>query len=312
MQHADRRLAFSNPGVDNILLLAQCAGDSIVVSDYQNRILFANPSVANLTKYSQREIKSLRLDQLFKVHHKSWLRPEEKYTGFHRKYLHHGFKAQIIQKQAKAIAVKGTSAKTKWISQPAIILIFNAINQTNQKEKALKHGIKKMGNLIDSKSRKLGKLQKALDEKKQEVTHLNKELMDNNGALSALARHLDKEKKAFESEISRSVVTNILPILKTLQQDNKLSRYALELNLLESYIGALSPDGLKNQGMFCCLSETEGQIATLIKKGMTSKKIAALLCISSETVRTHRKNIRKKLKIQNTDVNLRTYLNQNL
>lgn len=330
MQNSDQRYAdakgFPNPVFnktatqfnESLLLWAQNTGEGIVVADLQKKILFTNPYVSNLTKYHQSELESLGLDQLFKVHYKLWLKPEEKHNSTRSICQHRRFKALILEKEQKAIAVQGTSAKTRWFRQPAIILFFKAIEQTSRKEKALKHGLKKMGDLffrtireMTRLNQQLRQLQQALDTKEHEVHQLNSELLDTNNALSALARHLDKEKKAFESDISRSVITKILPIVKTLQQDKKLSRYTLELNLLESYIGGLSPDGMKNQGIFSFLSETEGQIATLIKKGMTSKKIAALLCVSSETVRTHRRNIRKKLKIQNTNVNLRTYLTQN-
>lgn len=330
MLHIVRRSVFvkgfSNPVLyksvtdlnESMLLLAQWAGMGIVVADFQNRIIVANPFFPNFTQYRLSELVSLGLDQLLKVHYKSWLNPKGNYNSAPATSQHRQFKAQIIHKEGKTVAVKGTTSKTKWFSQPAIFINLNAIKQTNQKEKALKHGLKKMRNLFRRKSKELvqanqqlQQLQQALDAKEHEVNHLKNELLDTNNALSTLARHLDNEKKAFESEVSRSIITNILPILKTLQQDKKLSHYALELNLLESYIESLSPNGLKKQGMFSCLSETEGHIASLIKKGMTSKKIASLLCISGETVRTHRKNIRKKLKIQNTDVNLRTYLSHN-
>jgi predicted transcriptional regulator len=329
IQNADQRYAdakgFSNPVLnktatqfnESLLFWAQCTGEGVVVADIRKKILSTNPYVANLTKYCQSELESLSLDQLFKVHYKLWLKPKENHDGAQSIYQYRRFKAHISTKERKSIAVKGTLVKTRWFNQPAIILIFKAIKQTSRKEDALKHGFKKMRDLFLKERRQmtrvnqqLRQLQQVLDTKEHEVDHLKSELLDTSNALSALTRHLDKEKKAYESDISRSVITKILPILKTLQQDKKLSHYTLELNLLESYIGGLSPDGMKNQAIFSFLSETEGQIATLVKKGMTSKKIAALLCVSSETVRTHRRNIRKKLKIQNTNVNLRTYLTQ--
>ena len=303
---------------ESMLLWAKWAGEGIVVAEFQNRIIFANPFVPIITQYSLSELGSLGLDQMLKVHYKSWLNPKENYNSAQATCQYRWFKVQIIHKEGKTIAVKGTTSKTKWFSQPAIFIILKAKKKTYQKEKALKHGLKKMRNLFRRKSKELAQvnqqlqqLQLALDAKEHEVNHLKNELLDTNNALSTLARHLGNEKKAFESEVSRLVITNILPILKTLQQDKKLSPYTLELNLLESYIESLSPNGLKNQSMFSCLSKTEGHIASLIKKGMTSKKIASLLCISGETVRTHRKNIRRKLKIQNTDVNLQSYLSHN-
>jgi DNA-binding NarL/FixJ family response regulator len=57
-----------------------------------------------------------------------------------------------------------------------------------------------------------------------------------------------------------------------------------------------------------CLSPAELRICDLIRRGMGSKEIAAETGISVETVDTHRRNIRRKLKITNEAVNLSTYL----
>ena len=56
------------------------------------------------------------------------------------------------------------------------------------------------------------------------------------------------------------------------------------------------------------LSQTEINIATMIMNGISSKEISNLLNTSLETVKTHRKHIRKKLNIHNTNYNLSSYL----
>jgi len=56
------------------------------------------------------------------------------------------------------------------------------------------------------------------------------------------------------------------------------------------------------------LTETEMKIAAMVKNKMTSKKIAKLMYISLETVKAHRKNIRRKLNIHNTKHKLSEYL----
>jgi DNA-binding NarL/FixJ family response regulator len=54
------------------------------------------------------------------------------------------------------------------------------------------------------------------------------------------------------------------------------------------------------------------RVALMIKNGLTSQQISDLLCISLHTVKTHRKNIRKKLKISDTNINLVSYLKSKL
>ncbi len=54
------------------------------------------------------------------------------------------------------------------------------------------------------------------------------------------------------------------------------------------------------------------QVANLVMQGKTSKEISELLNLSWQTINTHRKNIRKKIGIQNKAKNLRAYLLSNL
>ena len=56
------------------------------------------------------------------------------------------------------------------------------------------------------------------------------------------------------------------------------------------------------------LTDQEMRVAVMVKNGLTSPKIVNLLNISLNTVKTHRKHIRKKLKIQNSKVNLASFL----
>lgn len=55
------------------------------------------------------------------------------------------------------------------------------------------------------------------------------------------------------------------------------------------------------------LTQTELKICALIKSNLSSKQIADFLCISTETVKTHRRRIRKKFALKN-DANLASYI----
>jgi DNA-binding CsgD family transcriptional regulator len=56
------------------------------------------------------------------------------------------------------------------------------------------------------------------------------------------------------------------------------------------------------------LTPTELRVAAMIKKGLPSLRIADKLCVSLHTIKSHRRNIRKKLKIENSAINLESYL----
>jgi DNA-binding NarL/FixJ family response regulator len=168
----------------------------------------------------------------------------------------------------------------------------------------------------------LRKARVALEEKVMELEHsrinlldnqlklenVNNQLMETNDALSVLARNLDRTRKESERQVLEKTRTLIIPIIERLQQGENFERYKTELNLLVGYVENLNANLGNDIKMAASLSTTELRIASMIKNGMSSEEIAKHLYISSFTVKTHRKNIRRKLNIQNSGVNLRAYL----
>jgi DNA-binding NarL/FixJ family response regulator len=57
------------------------------------------------------------------------------------------------------------------------------------------------------------------------------------------------------------------------------------------------------------LTPTEMKICQFIQAGSSTKDIAESMCLSMDTILTHRKNIRKKLGLRGRHVNLFTFLN---
>ena len=70
---------------------------------------------------------------------------------------------------------------------------------------------------------------------------------------------------------------------------------------MEDLTSGFSPDAK----LAAALSFAELRVASLIKSGLSTEDIAEHLHISYNTVRTHRKNIRKKLGINNSQYSLR-------
>ncbi|RLB16038.1 MAG: hypothetical protein DRG35_03380 [Deltaproteobacteria bacterium] len=64
----------------------------------------------------------------------------------------------------------------------------------------------------------------------------------------------------------------------------------------------------KGKGIPALLSASEVRVAALIKNGLNTRQVAQQLNVSEETVKTHRRDIRKKLNIQNSNISLATYL----
>ncbi len=143
---------------------------------------------------------------------------------------------------------------------------------------------------------------------KDRLEYLNSQLLETNKALSVLARNIEREREQLEKKIALKMKSLIIPALEKLRRDPSLTKYELELDMLthqlEDIILGFGTDAVVASN----LSFTELKIASLIKNGLTSEEIAEHLSISPSTVRTHRKNIRKKLKINNAQYNLRNFL----
>ena len=132
--------------------------------------------------------------------------------------------------------------------------------------------------------------------------------METNQALSILAKNIDKDKELLEKKIYEMTRTNIMPIIKELQDDKSCQKRLVDLELLKTYLNNLIPGPTDQHEIFLHLSSQELRVAAMIKRGLTSPKIADMLNVSLHTVKSHRKNIRKKLELQNSNVNLTSYL----
>jgi len=154
--------------------------------------------------------------------------------------------------------------------------------------------------------------EKELTERKSALEKLNRELMETNQAVSVLARNIDKKKEDLERKIFKICNSKLIPTLKKLQKDVYCKKREADLELVISYLDEITHDSHPIHDIGSYLTDQEMRVAIMIKSGLTSQQISDLLCISLHTVKTHRKNIRKKLKIDNKDINLVSYLKAKL
>ncbi len=143
----------------------------------------------------------------------------------------------------------------------------------------------------------------------QRLENLNTQLLDTNRALSIFAQNIEREREEIEKRIALKLRNLIIPMVEKLRNDPALSRYEAQLDMLTAQIEDLTSGFAMDSRVAMILSFTELRIASLIKNGITTEEIARQLHIAESTVRTHRKNIRKKLKINNVQFSLRNFLN---
>ncbi|HYA41788.1 MAG TPA: DNA-binding response regulator [Syntrophobacteraceae bacterium] len=146
-------------------------------------------------------------------------------------------------------------------------------------------------------------------DQQQRLEYLNTQLLDTNRALSIFAQNIELEREETEKRIALKLRNLIIPMVTKLKNNPALRNYEGQLNMLTRQIEDLTSGFAMDSRVAMALSSTEVQIASLIKNGVTTEGIARQLHIAESTVRTHRKNIRKKLKINNAQFSLRSYLN---
>ncbi len=139
-----------------------------------------------------------------------------------------------------------------------------------------------------------------------ELEKQKKALEDKNIALREVISQIESEKNKIKDDIASNVDQMLLPTLKKIRIKGVSSKYLL---LLENRLKELTSEfGRKITEKSMKLTGKEIEICDMIRGGLTSKDVASLLNISHETVGKHRKNIRKKLRISNKDINLTSFL----
>jgi len=136
----------------------------------------------------------------------------------------------------------------------------------------------------------------------------NLELMELHESFSKFAKTIERVRIATEMSIKNHMRTLLTPIMQKIKSKESFETYEIQLNMLANYIESLISEPVKLLQDNILLSSRELNIALMIKGGMTDQEIAEHLHISYETVKVHRRNIRKKLGITGKRNKLSAYL----
>jgi DNA-binding CsgD family transcriptional regulator/PAS domain-containing protein len=148
----------------------------------------------------------------------------------------------------------------------------------------------------------------ALEEKEQSLVKLSNQLLETNRALGIIAGNLESSREEVEKSAARVISSKLMTVIRDIRNDRRLEGFVNEVGLMENYLDDLVSILTVGPGPSNSFTPSETKVAVMTKNGMKSQEIANHLNVSLETVKTHRKNIRKKLGIQNSEVNLLTYL----
>lgn len=173
--------------------------------------------------------------------------------------------------------------------------------------------LKEEAALLSAIAERLGRItehkqaEKSLHESRMQIENQNLLLQEKNIALREVMEQVMTEKKNLEERVLANVDRLILPLLNKLK--NKDTRIEKQyIHLLEENLATLTSQfGSKMSRIMPRLTPRENEISSMIRNGMTSKEIAALLNISHRSVETYRNFIRKKLGITHKKMNLTSY-----
>jgi len=151
--------------------------------------------------------------------------------------------------------------------------------------------------------------EEALRESEARLTAQKVELEEANIALKVLLRQREGDKGDLEQKVITNVKEMVLPYVEKLKRVNLKAKDRRVVEIIDSHLqDIISPMIQKLANANILLTPQEIQVASLVKDGKSSKEIADILNVAETTVHFHRKNLRKKFGLSNSQTNLRSYL----
>jgi PAS domain S-box-containing protein len=153
------------------------------------------------------------------------------------------------------------------------------------------------------------KTEESLKKREKELQIESNRLEEANTALKVLLKHREDDKKEMEEKFLSNIKELVFPYVDKLKKSRLDSNQGAYLEIIETNMNDIISPFLQRMSLkYSNFTQTEIQVANLIKVGKTTKEIAELMKVSKGTVDTHRNNIRTKLGLNRKKVNLRAYL----
>ena len=162
-----------------------------------------------------------------------------------------------------------------------------------------------------------GNLEKRVEDRTLALQEVNKQLklktanlLDANAAMRVLLKQREIDKIEVEEKVLLNTKLMVLPYLGKLKNRQRLgNKEKAYIDLIESNLNEIiSPFVRSISAKYFKLSPTEMQVINLIRQGKTTKEIAETMNLATSTIDFHRHNIRKKIGINNKQINLSTFL----
>ena len=145
-------------------------------------------------------------------------------------------------------------------------------------------------------------------ELRAELARNHQTLTEISEALSAMTKVVETVRRVTQTRMVQQIKSLILPLVEDLSHDRQPQIYEPYLAHLICVLDDIQEGFATTLQATTSLSARELRTALMIKHGMTNQEIASYLHLALETVKAHRRNIRKKLGITGTKCTLSAYL----
>ena len=173
--------------------------------------------------------------------------------------------------------------------------------------KVVQKGLDRLRLLRENQGYRL-RLEEMIAERTAQLATANAALQRKTIALEEILSTYQAESTRRTARIVERIDQFVRPIL-----DRRADERRELLTQFEAAISNATSESLDWMSQkLAALTPAELRVCEMIRRGMGSKEIAAAVGISADTVETHRRNIRRKLRINNETVNLSTFLRQML
>jgi PAS domain S-box-containing protein len=318
-QKAEARIRESEQRYRNFL---ESSPDPIVVYNMEGIATYVNPAFEQTFGMSRQDILGERIDF---VPPEAW--PE---TRAAIDAMLHGqtiklFETQRMTKDGRILDVQISSCLYMDDSGNHVgnIVTLRDISDRKRAERALRNYQDQLEALVQERTGELNlanaqlgrevedrkRAEKALRRREVDLQAQSQHLEEVNTALRVLLKQRSEDRDELGNNVMNNVKELVLPYLEQIQQTRLSTRQQTLMRILESNLNHIvSPFVQRLSARMAGLTPAEIRIANLIKEGKTNKEISGVMFISKNTVLYHRHNIRKKLKLAGTAVNLRSHL----
>jgi len=261
--------------------ILQSAMDGFFLIDTEGKVLSANRAASIISGYSQEEMVGMHTREF------EFRETPEEASERVETVIRKGFQRFETKMRRRDGTIVDLDVSTNFIDLGGEKFFFSFFRDVTKRKQAVQE----------------------LKKREKELEIKTGNLEEVNTALTVLLKRRDEDKTDLEEKVLYNMKKLIEPYVEKLKKSGLDEKQEALLGILKSNLDdIISPFSRRLTSQFMQLTPAEIKVANLVRQGKTTKDIAGLLNLSSRTIESHRKNIRKKIGLKEKKANLRTRL----